>query len=879
MALSRDALDLISKMLGLRKQKGPLKQEKFTFVSTAVPEETFGVVNFKGQEGLSQCHRFDINLVSKSSGIDLDLMLTQEVGLLINREGRHPVAFHGILTSFEQLHQAHGFTFYRACLRPKLWYLNLIQHNRVFLNKTLTQIIEEIFQDLFPVVLTYEFRLQGDYSQPYEYVCQYQESHFNFLSRWLEREGLYYFFELTDIGEKLVITDTQLSHTDIPQETVLRYREPSGLIEGPWREIVHLFNGRSVPVAKTVRVKDYDYRKPSMDLSGQGVIHPGAQWEVYYYGDHFRTPEEGDRLARIRAEELRCQQKTFSGKSTSPYLRPGFKFKLSDHYQNSFNTDYLITSVTHEGSQAGYLVSGLKTDPGDAKEGLYYRNSFAAIPVDQPFRPPRLAVKPKFHGVISAKIDAEGSGQYAELDGWGRYKVLLPFDLSGRKDGKASTWLRLAQSFVGDNHGMHFPLHKGTEVLLTFVDGDPDRPIIASAIPNIDHPSVVNSDSATRSGFRTASGAGLVIEDLEGKEKMVIRAGDGRSQITMGRGSPVDTIISSDNISSIANILHSDLAFQSISFCKTEAQTIAGFPIIQTIYAYFHEKLSNDPGWNFASALPGSASTLLMPLGFAINSIISLQLKSIILKALLDKKVAGFQWEVGPFERFRKSSDPAILLGKLKNGNIFNMGIDSLSLKLKNKKDMVLINEDDDIHVLAMGNVGIQGNEKASLWGHNIDIVGSEEVAINSERQINVTAKTSQFSQYDPKITLRAEKEVGIATARSGEISIDHKEISISHNPPGMGAAKKPDVTIASDGKVTIDGATVINLNADTQLKIVAGGSTVEIKSGEIIITSSSKVSIKSPEVGLANDELTVGGGKLSFKGASANIGNVLRVG
>ncbi|MFH1134509.1 MAG: type VI secretion system tip protein TssI/VgrG [Pseudomonadota bacterium] len=537
MALSRDTLVYIGNLLGFRKERGPLRQEKYAFFSSGLPEETFGVVSFSGRESLSKCFQFEVNLVSKTNGLDLDYLLPHEAALLINREDRHPVAFHGILNAFEQFHQAKGLTFYRATMLPKLWYLNLIHHNRIFLGKTLIQILEEVVKDMFPVIPQYEFRLQGDYSKPLEYVCQYQETHFEFLSRWMEREGLYYFFEITDAGDKLVITDSHLAHSDIPQEAVLQYRELSGLA-GPWQEMITNFNCRSTPVAKSVLLKDYNYRKPNLDLSGRGVIHPGAQWEVHYFGDHFQTPEEGDRLARIRAEELRCRQKTFNGKSTIPFLRPGLKFKLSDHYEKGFNGAYLITEVRHEGNQMGYLVSDFKAEMAGRKASLLYQNTFTAIPADLPFRPERLTPKPKINGVISAKIDGEGSGQYAEIDDWGRYKVRLPFDVSGRQGGKASTWLRLAQPFVGEQSGMHFPLHKGAEVLLTFVDGDPDRPIIASAVPDLEHPSVANAQTATRSGFRTSSGAGLVIEELAGKEKMVLRSGDGRSQLSMGRGSP-----------------------------------------------------------------------------------------------------------------------------------------------------------------------------------------------------------------------------------------------------------------------------------------------------------------------------------------------------
>ena len=152
-----------------------------------------------------------------------------------------------------------------------------------------------------------------------------------------------------------------------------------------------------------------------------------------------------------------------------------------------------------------------------------------AIPADVQFRPKFNAKKPKFNGTLNAKIDAAGSGQYAELDEQGRYKVILPFDLSGRKDGKASTWLRMAQPYAGTDHGMHFPLHKGTEVLLNFMDGDPDRPFVTAAVPNPETPSVIGDINSTMSGIKSAGGNEFHMEDSDGHQRIIMKAGNKKS--------------------------------------------------------------------------------------------------------------------------------------------------------------------------------------------------------------------------------------------------------------------------------------------------------------------------------------------------------------
>jgi len=157
------------------------------------------------------------------------------------------------------------------------------------------------------------------------------------------------------------------------------------------------------------------------------------------------------------------------------------------------------------------------------------------------FRPERKTERPRIAGAITARIDAAGSGQYAELDEHGRYKVVLPFDLSGRKDGKASAWVRMAQPYAGSDHGMHFPLHKGTEVLLTFIDGDPDRPIIASAVPNPETPSPVKDSNQTMAAITTGGGNKIHIEDRAGSERILLHSPQQKSFVRIGAPNDPDS--------------------------------------------------------------------------------------------------------------------------------------------------------------------------------------------------------------------------------------------------------------------------------------------------------------------------------------------------
>ena len=513
---------------------------KFAFTSAIVPPNTFGVVRFQGTEGLSACYGFDILLISKETSIDLREILMNPVSFAINREGG-PILFHGALKAFEQLHAVGEFVYYRAYLIPRLSWMAMTKHNQVFLDKTVPEIVTACLEDGGLTSLDYELRLQKDYT-PWEYVCQFDESHLDFISRWLEREGMYYYFEQGEKREKLIITDSKIDHTSMEQGKTLYYLPPSGLESGHMQEVMSTFFCRQQILPRKVILKDYNYRRPSLDMTGEAEVYAQGHGDVYIYGEHLRTPEEGAALAKIRAEEILCWERRFDGESSVPYLRPGYTFDLQDHYRGSFNQGYLTVRLTHEGNQAGYMLSGLGTTLVEGEQETWYRNSFTILPADIQFRPERKTPKARIYGLINAKVDAAGSGQYAELDEHGRYKIILPFDTSGRRDGKASAWVRMVQPYAGSDHGMHFPLHKDAEILLAFINGDPDRPIIAGAAPNPASPSLVNVDNQTKARLVSASGNEFHMEDQAGKERILLNSPATQTFVRLGQPNdpPVD---------------------------------------------------------------------------------------------------------------------------------------------------------------------------------------------------------------------------------------------------------------------------------------------------------------------------------------------------
>ncbi|MFH1135200.1 MAG: type VI secretion system tip protein TssI/VgrG [Pseudomonadota bacterium] len=495
-------------------------EKKFEFLSNGFPGETFYVFDLKGMERLSEPYQLEMRLASRRRDIDLDaLSAAPAVFGLIHPGGKY--SFPGLVAECEVLESSHGWTFYNVILVPEFWKLKLTRHNQVFLDVEFPDLISSALMDggLSPV--DFEINTTRDYPLR-EYVCQYGESHFDFVSRWMEREGVHYFFEQGETSTQLKIVDSSQAHQKSSPEADLILTPVTGLKNTVESNLAWEFWAGRRPGARSIRLKDYNYRRPSLEISAEVEADPEGFGTVFHYGDHIQSQEEGRALARLRAEGQLTEKSVFHGRSLAPFLKPGYLFTLQEHPIDEFNIDYLAVEVAHEGRQAAYLYSLLGLESEFAEKEDFYHNRFQAIPAHVQYRPQRKTRRPRIHGCLNARIDAAGSGQYAELDHQGRYKVRTPFDLGGRGGGKASPWIRMAQPYAGPNYGFHSPLHKGCEVLLTFIDGNPDRPLILGAVANPASPTPIVSATSVKAAWKTAGNNKLEINDEEGNERVLL---------------------------------------------------------------------------------------------------------------------------------------------------------------------------------------------------------------------------------------------------------------------------------------------------------------------------------------------------------------------
>lgn len=512
------------------------------FHSDAVPDDAFLVSLVEGAESISGLYRFELELASKKPDIDLASVLQRPAWLGMkapvrmsgSESGWRLIKVSGMIHTVRQMEQVHDWTRYRAVLVPRLWRLTIDRMTRIFIDKTVSDIIEEILKEGGFGSKDYELKCAAGPKR--EFVMQYQESDLDFISRWLEHEGIFYYFEQTDEGEKIVFADSTAGYVPIQGESKVRYSPAvsrgaavGAESESAWsrEELVLSLRADQSVIPSKVVLKDYNWRRPSTDLEVDADIVGEGVGTVYYYADHYKDEGEGKQLARVRAEEHKCRQRLFSGESDKRSFRAGSTFTLFDHYRSAFNAEYLLTEIRHRASQELGL-------PFSGATGATYRNEFTAIPSSETFRPERKTPWPSIHGIMHARVDAAGSGQYAEIDDLGRYKVTLPFDLSGRKSGTASRYVRMAQPYAGGGMGMHFPLHKDTEVLLAFLDGDPDRPIIVGAVPNPETGSPVTGANQTQCAIQTGGGNRMVFEDGDGSQRITLTTPSAGTMFSLG---------------------------------------------------------------------------------------------------------------------------------------------------------------------------------------------------------------------------------------------------------------------------------------------------------------------------------------------------------
>jgi type VI secretion system secreted protein VgrG len=442
------------------------------------------------------------------------------VGAILNDESGDRY-FHGIIRKFKHSGTSGRFQLYEVQLVPSLWLLSLKENCRLFQDKPLKEIIDTLLQEQDITSDLYEFRLNRD-DIFIKFSIQYQETNLNYLSRLLEHEGIFYFFEHFEDKHVLIFCDTEAFYQEIIGQSSLPFNT-NGLVAE--KENVYDFNFSERLRPGKLSQKNYNFKTPSVDLTTKHEGEIEKKYEVYEFPGPYGETGTGQKLSQIRHEEIQALAKRGYGSSCCPRLQPGATFTLTNHPHNDFNNDYFIYTVTHDGEQPQILQE--HGSGGSA----HYSNSFSIIPASVTYRPERTTPKPIVPGLLSAVVTGP-KGEEIWPDEYGRVNVQFHFDREGKMDEKSSCWLRTIQFWNGTTWGSQFIPRIGDEVLVTFVNGDMDYPIImGSAINEAKLPNYNLPANKTQSGIRTRSTPGgnpdnyneLRFEDKKGAEEVFLQ--------------------------------------------------------------------------------------------------------------------------------------------------------------------------------------------------------------------------------------------------------------------------------------------------------------------------------------------------------------------
>lgn len=499
-------------------------QADFTFVTPSLPANALRVSRFSGQEEISRPFEFQLSLVSTDRELNLEALIGEPAVLEIRgKTGIRKVM--GVIERFQLAVSGRRFTEYQAILVPAFALLRYTRNSRIFQQKTTLEIVQEVMAHAGLPLEALRPALMSPYL-PRDFCVQYQESDLDFISRLLEEDGIFYFFDHSGDAPILVLGDGPHAIADLPGAATVRFRDESmeTVLE---EEAVFDLRGESTVFSGGTVLRDFRFKHPGMDLEARRASDRFNQLETFYYPGGYVTNDLGQTLARIRLEQQTWDRNRFSGTATLRAMLPGFSVSVEGHARGDFNQSLLLVSVSHQGAepQARLEEAGVGQEPFPT-----YTCRFMAIPASTTYRPPQRTPRPHISGMQTAIVTGPVSEEIY-CDEHGRVKVHFHWDRTGSSDQTASCWIRVSQSWGGGGFGAVFVPRVGQEVLIQFLEGDPDRPYVVGVFYNgQNQPPYPLPGGRTRSGIRSRSTPGgggfneLRFEDVAGSEEVFLHA-------------------------------------------------------------------------------------------------------------------------------------------------------------------------------------------------------------------------------------------------------------------------------------------------------------------------------------------------------------------
>jgi type VI secretion system secreted protein VgrG len=486
-------------------------------INTSLGEDVLLITSFSGTEGISRPFHFEAEMISEKEDVAFESIVGENVSVRITLADGTERYFNGYVSRFSQGGRDHDFVYYHAEIVPWLWFLTQTTDCRIFQDKTVPDIIEQIFKEYG--LQDYKLQLYGS-QQPRVYCVQYRETDFQFITRLMEEAGIFYFFQHENGKHTMVLANSPTAHEECPNQATVRYE----LTSGGWQDDDVITEMRLRQELRPSKYSQTDYNFETPNTSLLVGVGGGTPYELYDYRQgEYLTRGDGDTLARVRLQETQAPKLTAYGVSDCRAFCTGYKFTLQEHYREDLNQPYVLTSLSHFARQGGSYRSGENVE-------YIYENRFEAIPYSTPYRPPRVTPHPVVYGSQTAVVVGP-SGEEIYCDKYGRVKVQFHWDREGKKNENSSCWVRVSQNWAGKKWGAMFIPRIGQEVIVDFLEGDPDQPIITGRVYNAEQmPPYSLPAEQTKSTIKSNSSKGgggfneIRFEDKKGEEQIFIHA-------------------------------------------------------------------------------------------------------------------------------------------------------------------------------------------------------------------------------------------------------------------------------------------------------------------------------------------------------------------
>jgi type VI secretion system secreted protein VgrG len=478
------------------------------------------VTRLAGEEALSELFDFQVEFFQASlEPIDPRDLFGTQASLSVRSPDGAERFIHGEVDAVVDLGRRHGRNEYRLRIAPTLRQLGHIRRSRIFQHLSVPDIVAQVLKAGH---VDHRLALSGSYAKR-EYCVQYRESDLDFVRRLLESEGIFFFFEHGPDSHPLVLGDAASACEPLAGEPTVCFRAATGQAPGV-REYITRVSRTHRLLPGAVALRDFDFERPTLDLSSEANEDQEVQGlEIYDYPGDYVQPGEGKRLSKVRLEELRFGVRTLACEGTCHRLMPGATFSLAEHPDAALNGNLLVVRVRHEGRRQEVLGGAEALQES-------YRNTVLTLPAGVPYRPRRTTRPPSIAGVQTATVVGP-SGEELQPDVHGRIKVQFHWDREGQRNEQSSCWVRVGQSWAGAGWGASFLPRVGQEVVIRFLEGNPDRPLVVGAVYNGSNPPPVPlPEEKTKSTQRTDSSPGgggfneVRIEDAAGQEEVYVHA-------------------------------------------------------------------------------------------------------------------------------------------------------------------------------------------------------------------------------------------------------------------------------------------------------------------------------------------------------------------